>query len=380
MRVLLTGLSFALYMMVNGGCASTTQVPVLQKDALSVASNQPSSVFHPHHDVLPVAPPASDEQVALERLSLLWQQRAQEETLADYPLGSGDVLEISVPEMEELANRTVRVAGDGTIALPFLGIVPAGGLTERALREELWHLLKKYMHSPQVNLFVREYRSRQVAVTGAVEKPGLYNLASGKDTLLDMISLAGGLTKEAAPRLLFLPAESSVNDNVQLASLQSVTAGGTSHAPFDLQRADPIVIDLKSLSKGNSQVYLTVPARPGDVLFVPGGGEVVVGGWVENPGSYKITSGLTVLGAVSAAGGLRFPANTSAVKILRTGRQGEKAILIADLGKIEDGEGPDIPLQEGDVVEVASSTPKLVSYGVFNFFRSVVNVGTYLKP
>jgi hypothetical protein len=68
------------------------------------------------------------------------------------------------------------------------------------------------------------------------------------------------------------------------------------------------------------------------------------------------------------------------VKILRTGRQGEKAILIADLGKIEDGEGPDIPLQEGDVVEVASSTPKLVSYGVFNFFRSVVNVGTYLKP
>lgn len=48
------------------------------------------------------------------------------------------------------------------------------------------------MHDPQVHVFVREYRSRQVAVIGAVEKPGLYNLSGEAETLLDLISQAGG--------------------------------------------------------------------------------------------------------------------------------------------------------------------------------------------
>jgi len=115
-------------------------------------------------------------------------------------------LEITVPAMEELRGRVVRISGEGTIALPLIGAVKAAGLTEEELREAIRRRLENYMHNPQLDLFVRDYRSRQVAVIGAVSKPGLYNLASETDTVLDLVALAGGMRDEAAQRILLIPA------------------------------------------------------------------------------------------------------------------------------------------------------------------------------
>lgn len=292
----------------------------------------------------------------LERLARLWRRRTHKEFIPDYPLGPGDVLEISVPGVEELSNRTVRVSSEGTISLPLVGVVQASELTEKGLGDEIRHRLEEnYMYDPQVSLFVREYRSRQVAVTGAVAKPGLYSLASAADTLLDMISRAGGMTAEAAPRIHFVPAE-----------------------PVEKEKAknvDPILIDLKSLTKGGNEIYLALPARPGDVIMVPGSGEVSVEGWVGKPGSYRITPGLTVLGAVAAAGGSLFAADTSSVKIIRTNKQGETTFFLANLEDIKRGDKPDIRVQEGDVIEVSSSASKLAAYGVYRFFSSMMRIG-----
>lgn len=364
-----------------GGCASTVHTPPRVQTPFSPAATAQSIPSPQISQDAAVFTAGSQGPVDLERLAQLWHKRTQEGAASDYPIGPGDVLEISVPAMEELSSRTVRVSGDGMISLPFVGTVQAGGLTEKGLREEIRHRLEEnYMHGPQVNLFVKEYRSRQVAVIGAVEKPGLYNLAGGADTILDMISLAGGITKEAAPRIHFIPAEPVENEKAkELASLLlPVQLVGKGSSPLILKGADPIVIDLKSLTKGGDQIYLALPARPGDVIMIPGSGEVLVEGWVERPGSYRITSGLTVLGAVAAAGGPMFAADTSSVRIIRTGEQGEKITYVADLEKIKHKESPDVPVEESDVIEVFSSTPKLVSYGMFRVFASVFHVGTYM--
>jgi protein involved in polysaccharide export with SLBB domain len=115
--------------------------------------------------------------------------------------------------------------------------------------------------------------------------------------------------------------------------------------------------------------------RPGDVIIVPGSGEVLVQGWVDKAGSYKITPGLTVLGAVAAAGGALFAADINAVKIARTNERGEKISLLADLEGIKRGEKPDIAVLEGDVVEVPSHAPMLVVQGLYRFFSTVVHIG-----
>jgi len=232
------------------------------------------------------------------------------------------------------------------------------------------------MYDPQVNLFVREYRSRQVAVTGAVKTPGLYSLASKADTLFDMISRAGGMTDNAAPRIHFIPAEPAEGEKAKEIAptlpFQLVSSGSS---PSILKSVDPIVIDLQNLTNGGNEIDLALPTRPGDVIMVPGRGQVLVEGWVANPGSYKITPSLTVLGVVAAAGGPLYPADTGSVKIIRTGKQGEKIFFLADLESIKRGDKLDIPVQEADIIEVSSSAPKLVAYGFYRFFTTIFQIG-----
>ena len=142
-----------------------------------------------------------------------------------------------------------------------------------------------------------------------------------------------------------------------------------------LKQTEPLVLDLQNLARGGDQIYLSLPARPGDVIIVPASGQVLVQGWVEKPGPYKITSGLTVLGAVAAAGGPLFPANTSSVRIIRSGKHGNRITYTVDLEQMKQGEMPDLPVQEADVVEVSSTTAKLVPYGIYRFISSLLHIG-----
>jgi polysaccharide export outer membrane protein len=279
--------------------------------------------------------------------------------------------------MEEITIITQRVTGEGTISLPFVGVINASGMTDKTLREEIRRRLEtNYMRNPQISLFVKEFRSRQVAVIGAVQKPGLYNLASSADTVLGMVSQAGGTTALAAERILFIPAEPVDSEQAKevVASLPAQVLS-RDPSPLVLKNVDPIVISLDSINRSGNERYLNMPVRPGDIIMVPGGGEVLVQGWVGKPGAYKITSGLTILGAVAAAGGTVFPANPGAVELIRTNEQGQKTSLVANLDAIKAGEQPDLPLREGDVIDVSSSGPKLVAYGFYRFFTSVMNVG-----
>jgi polysaccharide export outer membrane protein len=316
------------------------------------------------------------EKSDLDKLADLWRTRSEKTPSSDYPIGQGDVLQISVPAMEEIKDRDVRVTADGTISLPFIGRVQAAGLTEAELAEQLLPRLKDYLRNPRVFIFVKEYNSRQVAVLGAVVRPGLYNLTSGSENIFDMISRAGGILPDAEPRIYLIPTEPLKG----AAAKEVVSTLPVALLPKDpaspiLKKTEPIMIDVKELSYGGHQVYLSLPVRPGDTIMVPGGAQVLVDGWVDKPGAFKMTPGLTVSGAVAAAGGVLFAADTSTVRVIRPNRDGKNFSLTADLEKIKNGEVSDIGLQGGDIVQVPSSIAKLVPYGIYGLFKDVIRVG-----
>lgn len=311
------------------------------------------------------------------RLTQLWEQRQRDEYFGDYPLGPGDVIEVNVAGMEEIKNLTERISGDGNLVLPFVGRVNATGMTDKALRAEIRRRLETdYMRNPQVNLFVKEYRSRQVAVIGAVHKPGLYNLASNAETILSMISQAGGVTGAAAERVLFIPAEPAEPDKAKaIIAAMPLQLLSRDPSPLILKNVEPFVISLNGVNVSGQERYLNMPARPGDIIMIPGAGEVLVQGWVEKPGAYRISSGLTLLGAVAAAGGTTFPADVAAVQLMRSDRVGQKTTLVANLEAIRSGEQADIALREGDVIDVVSTNTRLFAYGFYRFFTTLVHVG-----
>jgi polysaccharide export outer membrane protein len=285
------------------------------------------------------------------------RKRTEVSLNSDYPIGPGDVLEISVAGLEEIKLISERVTGEGTISLPLVGVVKAAGMTDKFLREEIRRrLAENYVRDPQVSLLVKEFRSRQVAVIGAVNKPGLYNLSSSADTLLGAISQAGGMRPEAAERILFIPAEAADPDEAkQVAAALPAQLVRQDPAPMILKNADPIVISLDSVTRNGTEQYLHIPARPGDIIMVPGAGEVLVQGWDKTPGSNKITSGLTVLSAVVSARGAMYPPDTGAIEFILSDREGQKASFIAALDAIKSGRQPDLPVREGGFARTGNS-------------------------
>jgi len=110
-----------------------------------------------------------------------------------YRIGPFDVLDVSVFNVPELS-KTVQVANAGTVNLPLVGDIPAAGKTPQEVERELTQRLgAKYLNSPQVTVFVREYNSQKVTVEGAVKSPGQHSII-GQSSLVRMIATAGGMT------------------------------------------------------------------------------------------------------------------------------------------------------------------------------------------
>jgi len=343
-------------------------------------------------------PSVANSPKNLERLQALWTARSQA-TSTDYPIGTGDVLEISVPGVDDFKGRTVRVGSEGNIDLPLVGSIHAAGIPESELRDKLKTALEKYMYDPQVDLFVKEYKSRQVAVVGAVRAPGLVTLSGAGESILDVITQAGGTTPEAADEVVIMPqvtggalqlqriAQSVASPGEEAGRPVSVAANKDPHAgnpanPFtvppphdaptldDLQKSvtngPAVVIPLKATAMTGSAHFMNMPVEPGDIVVVPGGGNVMVTGWVYRPGYFQVGSGLTVLGAVGSAGGAMYAADPTEATLMRSDGNGNKVAIPVNLNMIASGAAPDIPVRANDVIDVPYSDARIGPYVVYN--------------
>jgi polysaccharide export outer membrane protein len=259
-------------------------------------------------------------------------QEARDVFVRAYRVGPGDLLELKVFQVDELS-QTVRVSEDGSITLPLLGRIVVEGLTQEGVVQKLTGLLQaKYVKNPQVTIFIKEYKNQQVAVIGAVEKAGSYELV-GRKNLLQIISMAGGFSETAGNEIFIL---------------REGPDGATSS----------VAIDLKDLLVNGNQT-LNIPIEPNDVINVPVDREirVFVMGRVNKPGAIKskLSEGVTLLQAIADAGGLAEGAKESAITITRKDKAGKEQKIKVNLRDIIKGKKKDVVLQEGDVVYVPES-------------------------
>ncbi len=327
----------------------------------------------------------------------------------DYPIGPGDVIEISVPSMDELKNRSVRVSGTGDIELPLIGTLSAGGLNEAQLTDKLKRALTKYMYEPQVEVFIREYHSRQIAVVGSVRAAGLITLQGSGESILDVIAKAGGMTGDAADEIVILPqvadgpvrlkqvADSFIQEpepDKPVASPRKPDAAQNAPAAprepelppvptladieANISNGPAVVIPLKNTAFMGNLNYINMPVEPGDVIVVPGGGNVMVTGWVYRPGFFLVGSGLTVLGAVGSAGGAMYAADPTSASLIRSDSTGNKVAVPVNLTRIARGQDPDIPVRANDVIDVPYSDVKIGPYVVYSILtKMTVPLPTY---
>ena len=260
---------------------------------------------------------------------------------ADYVIGPEDLLEIDTFQVQELKSL-VRVSAKGFIKLPLVDKVQAAGLTVSELESLIAQRLTKYLQEPVVSVFVKEYRSQQISVLGSVRDPRVYYV-SGQKYLLDMISLAGGLTPEAGTVCVIRKAARTDSNNNDY--------------------SEKILVDLRELIV-NGRDDLNFPVSSWDIIHVPKSGIFFVDGAVRTPGEFPLKDATTFTEAISMAKGLGYEAKHSDIKIYRDSGKAEREVIEVDYDAILAGNTKDIPIQDRDIIIVSTSTLKFLVKGL----------------
>ena len=254
-----------------------------------------------------------------------------QESSGDYRVGPKDLLEVRVLELPEL-NVERRVSDSGAIDLPLLGEMAVSGMTATEIRDRLETTVKaKYVNRANISIVVKEFANKPVSVLGAVQKPGSLSI-SGRWTLVNAITAAGGLTATAGHKIYVLRrAENGLSDTLEI-------------------RSDELFRSATAL--------WNIPIQPSDIINIPARTAMTVFclGEVKTPGALQFDSDdrLTLLSVIAKAGGLTDRASKT-VRIKRRGADGKDVEKVVDFKRIVSGQIPDLPIEPNDVIVVKES-------------------------
>jgi len=294
---------------------------------------------------------ARDRELALETLVRLPEQAV------DYRIGASDVLEVGVFQWElseETKTLAVRVSQEGVVSLPLVGDLAVKDKTVREVRAMIEKSLRdgQFIKNPRVSVVIKEFRSKRIAVVGAVKDPGVYTIRENVTRLLDILSLAGGVAETAGQQLYIV---------------RTRQANGK-------KEKQVITVDLHDLL-ALGDLTLNAVLADGDVVNVPIAQKFFVYGYVHKPGAYDLKRRTTVLEALAMAGGLDRPMASPSYCVLRRGDRE----MEMNLGDIADGSEPNYYLQPDDTIEVRSTFVRRVCLTLWDGLRSIVHVGYSLN-
>ena len=259
-----------------------------------------------------------------------------------YYLGPGDIIELTVFQVEEL-NTKARVNGRGEIILPLLGKINVKDKSIAEVEENISvQLEENFLQNPQVSLFIEEYRSQQITVMGAVHSPDVYPVRK-PHSIFEMLSLAGGFTSNAS-------------DKIKVRTIQVDKATGE-------QVEQDLILSVNKLLEGAEDAS-SLRLTGGDSILVPDAGVIFIEGAVEKPGSYTMEGETTVLKAIAVAGGVPWSGDEGRVQVIRD-IGGEPFAIDVNLHRVRKQQGDDITLEDGDIVVVDHSPTKRFLSGFF---------------
>ena len=177
----------------------------------------------------------------ISQLLLISMSTANAGDAQSYKLRQGDLIQVSVWGEDKLQKESL-VLPDGSITYPLAGRVDVVGLTSTEVEKRIAEKLKTYLPDPQVSVVIVNIAGNLAHVMGKVLKPGQV-LMTGPMTVLDALSMAGGLDKFA--------------DRSAIKVLRKTPQG---------QKAIPVHYD--QLLRGQN-LDSNITLLPGDTILVP---------------------------------------------------------------------------------------------------------------
>ena len=263
-------------------------------------------------------------------------------------ISPGDVIKVEIVGRQDLSGQ-FTVDPQGSIPMPVLGLVRAGGRSTEELATDLSRRVSLIQREiPIITVTIVETGARRLYVLGSVIMPGAYP-ASGNMTVWDAIGKAGGPTEDA-----------------NLSAVEVISGDSRTYHP-------PTVIDVGAAIRASALDSLPL-LRPGDTVRIPsrmgaattaGGGIVYIMGAVANQGAVAYEPEMDLARLLSRTNPAP-DANFSSVEIVRN-FEGRLLSFKIDMKKNFFGKADPVgnpPLQPGDTIYLHRSKP---SGGVFTY-------------
>jgi len=221
-----------------------------------------------------------------------------------FTIGPGDTVQITVLGRPELS-ATGNVSGDGLVTAALVGAVPVLGLSPQQAAQRIARAYKdgQFLVDPQVTVTMTEYQSQQLSVLGEVKAPGRFPMRT-RLSILDALALAGGISETGAQLAYILRPEDAVVTRYEV-DLDALLQAGAGQQYFELLAGDTVVV-------------------PKAELFY-------IYGEVKTPNAYRLKPGITVIQALSLAGGLTDKGSDRRIDIRRRDDRGRLQTLGASL-------------------------------------------------
>jgi polysaccharide export outer membrane protein len=163
------------------------------------------------------------------------------ESVNEYRIGAGDILEITTWKEPDLTRQNVLVRTDGKISFPLLNDLQAGGLTPTDLKNNIENGLKSYISNPTVTVTVTDMGSQRFYILGEVLRTGEYPLAKHL-TVLQAFALAGGFTQWASKTEIILMRNEDGAEKIYKINYKDIVKGKNVENNLPLMANDTIVV------------------------------------------------------------------------------------------------------------------------------------------
>lgn len=277
----------------------------------------------------PIGSMAQDQSAPVQNPPSVTEPAKVEALPAGYKLQSDDVIRIGVWGEPNLTLEQV-VDQKGYINMPLLGQIYAQGLTQQDLIDKLKEGLKKYLVDPKVQIIIVQSRKPKVFVLGQVNRPGLVEFKEG-DRVMEAIAQAGSFTNSA-----YLDGA-------------TLTHKGSDQA---------VPLGLKELFQ-NGDMSKNIAVLDGDTIYIPedNTNKYFVLGEVVRQGMYQLKDNVTVVDAVSQAGGPNPRGKLDGTIIVRGDMKNPERIKV-NIGKmIKSGDlSQNVVLKAGDIIYIPETS------------------------
>ncbi|MDZ7859859.1 MAG: polysaccharide biosynthesis/export family protein [Candidatus Krumholzibacteriota bacterium] len=173
-----------------------------------------------------------------------------------YRFGYGDAFDVNFLYNDEYSKPGIIVSPDGNINFPYVGEINVNGMTVSQLDSVLTTTYSRILKNPDISIIPQQFRPQYVYLLGEVRAPGGYQAYKAR-TLLEALSLGGGITKKAKRNGVIV---------IRRVGLEHVVA---------------IEIDLKKIVNDNRYEY-NIPIEPSDIVMIPESKIYQVSGFVAS--------------------------------------------------------------------------------------------------